>query len=93
MGFKPWVQSGLELEAGQVRTLNVSLEVGAAQQTVEVPAMEVRANVTAVETSKGAAGAEISPVAIQQAPLLSCNIFTCLGWLRARLGDLTGKTI
>src|SRR5262249_18282108 len=33
-GFKPWVQTSLALEAGQVRTLNVSLEIGAAQQTV-----------------------------------------------------------
>ena len=72
-GFKPWVQTGLALEAGQVRTLNVSLEVGAAQQTVEV-----RATANAVETGKSATGAEISPVTIQQAPLFSRNIFTGL---------------
>jgi len=72
-GFKPWVQTGLALEAGQVRTLNVSLEVGAAQQTVEV-----RATANAVETGKSATGAEISSVTIQQAPLFSRNIFTGL---------------
>ena len=82
-GFKPWVQSGLELEAGQVRTLNVALEVGAAQQTVEV-----RANVSAVETGKSATGAEISPVTIQEAPLLSRNIFT---GLVAMVPGLTGS--
>src|SRR5215472_10345508 len=82
-GFKPWVQSGLELEAGQVRTLNVSLEVGAAQQTVEV-----RATVTAVETGKSATGAEIAPVTIQEAPLLSRNIFT---GLVAMVPGLTGS--
>src|SRR5437764_11790700 len=37
-GFKPWVQTGLALEAGQVRTLNVTLDVGAAMQTIEVNA-------------------------------------------------------
>ncbi|SRR6266545_3692517 len=64
-GFKPWVQTGLALEAGQVRTLNVTLEVGAAQQTIEV-----NATVNVVETGKSATGAEISPVTIQQAPCL-----------------------
>src|SRR5262249_16390521 len=72
-GIKPWIQTGLALEAGQVRTLNVSLEVGAAQQTVEV-----RATTSAVETGKSATGAEISATTIEQAPLLSRNIFTGL---------------
>jgi hypothetical protein len=81
-GFKPWVESGLMLEAGQVRTLNVTLEIGAALQTVEV-----RATVTAVETGKSATGAEISPVTIQEAPLLSRNIFT---GLVAMVPGLTG---
>src|SRR5260370_1439080 len=72
-GFKPWVETDLALEAGQVRTLNVALEVGAAQQTVEV-----RATANAVETGKAATSAEISPVTIQQAPLFSRNIFTGL---------------
>ena len=81
-GFKPWVETDLALEAGQVRTLNVALEVGAAQQTVEV-----RATANAVETGKSATGAEISPVTIQEAPLFSRNIFT---GLVAMVPGLTG---
>src|SRR5215471_17369719 len=69
-GFKPWVQTGLQLEAGQVRTLNVTLEIGATQESVEVVA-----SVTAVETGKSATGTEVSTTTIDQAPLLSRNIF------------------
>src|SRR5262245_46757003 len=55
-GFKPWVQTGLELAGGQVRTLNVALELGTQQTTIEVVA-----SAAVVETGKSATGTEIAP--------------------------------
>jgi hypothetical protein len=82
-GFKPWVQTGMELAGSQVRTLNVALELGAQASTIEVVATAI----AAVETGKSVTGTEISPITIEQAPLLSRNIFT---GLVAMVPGLTG---
>jgi hypothetical protein len=72
-GFKPWVQTGLELAGGQVRTLNITLALGTQQTTIEVAA-----NAAAVETGRSATGTEIAPTTIAEAPLFSRNIYTGL---------------
>src|SRR5258708_24602894 len=63
-GFKPWTQTNLALEAGQVRTLNIHLEL-AGQQTM----VEVIATAVAVETGKSGTGTEVAPTTIEHAPL------------------------
>ncbi len=82
-GFAPWTQTGLQLEAGQTRTVNIALQIGAQQASVEVVAAAA-----AVETGKSATGTEIAPSTIAEAPLLSRNVFT---GLVAMVPGLTGK--
>lgn len=81
-GFKPWVQTGLELAGGQIRTLNATLELGTQETTVEVVAAA-----SVIETTKSTTGTAVSLSTIDHAPLLSRNIFT---GLVAMVPGLTG---
>ena len=82
-GFRPWVQADLELAGGQVRTLNVTLEIGRQESTIEV----VAAPIAAVETGRSGIGTQIAPTTIQEAPLLSRSVYA---GLVAMVPGLTG---
>ena len=77
-GFKTWVQTGLQLEPNQVRTINPALELGEQKTTVEVTA-----TTSSVETGKSQAANTIETRTVTEAPLLEG---TCIqAWPRWRL--------
>lgn len=80
-GFKTWQQKDITLEANQVRTLNIALDLSTQQSSIEVVAT------LAVETGKSSTGTEIAGTTIELAPLLSRNIYT---GLVAMVPGLTG---
>jgi len=75
-GFKTWIQTGLQLEPNQVRTINPALELGEQKTTVEVTA-----TTTAVETGKSQAANTIETRTVAEAPLFGRNVYTGLAAL------------
>jgi len=75
-GFKTWVQTGLQLEPNQVRTINPALELGEQKTTVEVTA-----TTSAVETGKSQAANTIETRTVTEAPLFGRNVYTGLAAL------------
>jgi hypothetical protein len=74
--FKTWIQTGLQLEPNQVRTINPALELGEQKTTVEVTA-----TTTAVETGKSQAANTIETRTVAEAPLFGRNVYTGLAAL------------
>ena len=64
-GFRPLTRSGLVLSVGQVARVDLTLEVGAVTETVNVTA-----GVALVETSRPESGAVITTRQFDQMPLL-----------------------
>lgn len=63
-GFKTYAQTGIVLEDGQQASINVTLQVGSASQTIEVSAQAVQ-----VDTSSASIRTEVADVQIQELPL------------------------
>ncbi|MGB7264458.1 MAG: carboxypeptidase-like regulatory domain-containing protein, partial [Terracidiphilus sp.] len=63
-GFKTYAQTGIVLEDGQQASVDVTLQVGSASQTVEVSAQAVQ-----VDTSSASIRTEVAGVQIQELPL------------------------
>ncbi|HMH01041.1 MAG TPA: carboxypeptidase-like regulatory domain-containing protein, partial [Terriglobales bacterium] len=72
-GFKTWVQSDVQLESNQVKTLHPTLALP--NQTVSV---DVTGEVAAIELDRSTTSREISDTTIHAAPLLGRNIYTSL---------------
>jgi hypothetical protein len=63
-GFKTYTQSGIVLEDGQNARVDAILQIGSANETVQVSA-----NAVQVDTSSGALRSEVSTVQIEELPL------------------------
>ena len=72
-GFKTWVQTDVQLESNQVKTLHPTLALP--NQTVSV---DVTGEVAAIELDRSTTSREISDTTIHAAPLLGRNIYTSL---------------
>jgi hypothetical protein len=69
-GFQSWVQSGIQVDAHQLRTVYPKLNVG--QQKAEI---EVSAQAEAIETGKSAVATSIAAKTVEEAPMLGRNIY------------------
>ena len=69
-GFSTYHQVGLELQAGETRTVDPVLEIGALSTDVTVSASQEALNVTSAET-----GAVISSTTVHEVPLPGQNVY------------------
>lgn len=72
-GFKPWKQTGVQLESNQAKTVRPSLALPTQATTVQVSGA-----VAAVETDKSDTSREIAEKTIQTAPLIGRNVYTSM---------------
>ncbi|HYL76267.1 MAG TPA: TonB-dependent receptor [Bryobacteraceae bacterium] len=89
-GFKDYVQSGIVLQVGNSVTLNVTMQVGAVSERVEVTG-----NAAMVETRENAIAQVVDQHRIVELPLNGRNLTQLLtltgGGTTAPAGDLTGS--
>ncbi len=68
--FKSWVESGLALQVGEVRTISPVLELGAVSTTVNVSAAQAALDLTSSSTS-----AVVARDTVTQTPLVGQNVY------------------
>ena len=75
-GFQNWTQTGIPLDANQLRTVYPKLLVG--EQKAEV---EVSANIEAIETGKSSVATSIAQRTVEEAPMPGRNIYTGVAFI------------
>ena len=77
-GFKKLNRQGIEVRVGDSIALDLTLEIGASQETVNVTA-----EAPLLETNTASSGQVIETRAIADLPLSDGNPLPCIAWLRA----------
>lgn len=75
-GFQNWVETAIQVDANQLRTVYPKLVVG--EQKTEV---EVSAHVEAIETGKSSVATSIAQRTVEEAPMLGRNIFAGVAFI------------
>jgi hypothetical protein len=87
-GFKNWVREHIRLESTQTRTVNVSLEMGAAG----AEEVTVSGEAPLIETSQGRVSGLIQGSQVQDLPLVGRNFFNLVVLTPGVTGRVTGGT-
>lgn len=75
-GFQNWIQTGVHVDANQLRSVYPSLRVG--EQKAEV---EVTATAEAIETGKSSVATSITQKTVEDAPMLGRNIYAGVAFI------------
>lgn len=72
-GFKPWTQTGVQLQSNEIKTIYPSLAL-----PTQTTSVEVSGAVASVQTDKSDTTREISQETIESAPLIGRNVYTSM---------------
>ena len=75
-GFQNWVESSIQIDANQMRSVYPKLQVG--EQSAHV---EVSATAEGIETGKSSVGTNIAAVTMETAPMPARNIYSAVAFI------------